>query len=610
LLGDLFANAALAELAVNPLMLTMLAELHETSGAARLPVRRTELYAEICSVFASRRDRERDLDPPFSEDQSQAVLGALAWRLMCDRKTELARGAALEVIQPVLHEMDRNASANLFLRDSHDRGGLFLKTAPDLHSFAHLSLQEYLAATHAKKHQLEAELLGSLRDQWWRQTLLFYSATGNYRSVIAKCLAEGEVSVDTLVLAVQCLEESGPVDPETEARVATIRDQWIEDGSAERRRTAAQVRLELRLSRMMRHDECYVDSSLITNAEYQLFIDDGHAAGENYQPDHWDGQVFRRGEGSQPVTGVRPGDAEAFCGWLSAAHSGWRFRLPKDGEISMAGHWKRTEAGFDCVSPEAAGAITESQLRARIQADAGRAAAYRRDVYGSRLSPGDGEEALPEALEPLYGDICFNAEFLAKAVRDQDFFGDFNFGKAVYSVMNDEITLEDAWDPDLIRAVADMMADTTEEPSELDLTGPIPRFLDLDQAFHFLLDDSRKPWFEALKAETELDKYAVRMAKKMDRGLRNVWETMMKPRQSPTPPEAAGMLRRYLRLQALIAAGLILGRAGRTQDDSAMSEELDRYWGLYIALAVLEERIAGDARAFEGIAIVKEISDD
>jgi len=62
------------------------------------------------------------------------------------------------------------------------------------------------------------------------------------------------------------------------------------------------------------------------------------AAGDYYQPDHWPGYTFPKGQGRLPVVGVRTSAALAFCEWLSqhdptALLSSWRYRLPNRGEL-------------------------------------------------------------------------------------------------------------------------------------------------------------------------------------------------------------------------------------------------------------------------------------
>jgi hypothetical protein len=85
---------------------------------------------------------------------------------------------------------------------------------------------------------------------------------------------------------------------------------------------------------MQRIDEnTYIDDTLVTCAEYQLFIDEMREQGKYYQPDHWISYQFPEGQAREPVTGVRPSDAQTFCRWLTRREGGvWKYRLPSQKE--------------------------------------------------------------------------------------------------------------------------------------------------------------------------------------------------------------------------------------------------------------------------------------
>ena len=81
------------------------------------------------------------------------------------------------------------------------------------------------------------------------------------------------------------------------------------------------------------------------------------AQAKYYQPDHWHSYQFPVGQGRDPVVGVRPSDAVAFCDWLTGRMGeGWRYRIPhfaelpplsdKLGILSKAGYW--TESNGAC----------------------------------------------------------------------------------------------------------------------------------------------------------------------------------------------------------------------------------------------------------------------
>jgi hypothetical protein len=81
---------------------------------------------------------------------------------------------------------------------------------------------------------------------------------------------------------------------------------------------------------MIRIDEdTYIDDTLVTCAEYQLFIDEMREQGKYYQPDHWISLRFSTGQANVPIVGMRFSDAKSFCEWLKKRNVGiWSFRLP------------------------------------------------------------------------------------------------------------------------------------------------------------------------------------------------------------------------------------------------------------------------------------------
>jgi hypothetical protein len=85
---------------------------------------------------------------------------------------------------------------------------------------------------------------------------------------------------------------------------------------------------------MQRIDEnTYIDDTLVTCAEYQLFIDEMREQGQYYQPDHWTSYQFPKGQAHEPILGIRYSDAVTFCEWLTRRDSGeWHYRIPTNAE--------------------------------------------------------------------------------------------------------------------------------------------------------------------------------------------------------------------------------------------------------------------------------------
>lgn len=97
-------------------------------------------------------------------------------------------------------------------------------------------------------------------------------------------------------------------------------------------------------------ENTFIDDTLVTCAEYQLFIDEMLEQGKYSEPDHWTSHRFPVGQARKPILGVRLSIAVAFCKWLRDREmSEWEYRLPYKEEahafpmntigISPLGYW-------------------------------------------------------------------------------------------------------------------------------------------------------------------------------------------------------------------------------------------------------------------------------
>lgn len=85
-------------------------------------------------------------------------------------------------------------------------------------------------------------------------------------------------------------------------------------------------------------EDTYIDGTLITCAEYQLFIDEMREQEKYYQPDHWASYRFPKGLGKEPVLGVRFNDSRDFCAWLTSRNETWLYRMPSISESELGLH--------------------------------------------------------------------------------------------------------------------------------------------------------------------------------------------------------------------------------------------------------------------------------
>lgn len=335
LLRRLDANAKLAELAVNPLLLTMIANVHRYRGA--LPGSRVELYKEICDVFLGKRDMAQGLQLDLNPPQKQRVLRSLAYHMMVKNAREIQLDDILSIINEPLKLVAPSVSPTDFLRDVEERSGLLLERESGEYSFAHLTFQEYLAAAHILEQNLEQDLVKQISESWWHETIRLYSAQTDATAIIEACLTSDNPSVPALSLTIECLMEAREVKPTIREKLENILIRGVEDEDVSRRKLVTEALLSIRQRRMRRiNEKTYIDNDLISCAEYQLFLEEKLEDTYHYQPDHWLKHRFSSGKGRSPILGIRPEDAVAFCNWLTERDKGkgnWQYRLPHADEI-------------------------------------------------------------------------------------------------------------------------------------------------------------------------------------------------------------------------------------------------------------------------------------
>ncbi len=393
LLWRLRQTHVLLEMAVNPLLLTMIATVHRYRSS--LPGRRVELYAEIAEVFLGKRQEARGITYDITPPQKQRVLEELAYYMMLHRKRELPRAEAAQAIEKSLRRVvggtavAQPGALEGFLKMIENSSGLLVEREAGAYGFAHLTFQEYLAAVHIRDKNLEAKLSQYVQDSWWHETIRLYAAQADATNIIKACLSFPKPSVAALTLGMECLDEAREVRPELRNIFDKIA-QSVDHERPEVRRLAAEVLLALRLRRLVRLDEnTYVDSAFITHAEYQLFLDEESAYANYYLPDHWLERQFVMGQGRDPVVGVRPSDALGFCDWLTRRDAGqkWQYRLPHADERqqiteqsrvhgdddSQVGYWVLGGNGYETVRFEFADSaliqLVQRHLDQRIQYD-------------------------------------------------------------------------------------------------------------------------------------------------------------------------------------------------------------------------------------------------
>ena len=318
LLQRLDRAPALYDLTVNPLLLTMIANVHRYRGA--LPGSRADLYAEIVQVMLFRRQEAKDLPVELAGDKKEALLRGLAYAMMDRRLSDLPHDEVLAEIRPALRRLPRQVTAEGFLADVGSNG-LLVERESGLYCFAHHTFQEYLAAAYIRDKGLADVLANAVDDPWWRETTLLYAARADADPIVAACLNSGTITA--LALAFDCADQGSAFAEELRERLEDLLAEVSNPTtSQERRRLITGVLLARHLRQQIRtSDGTRICTRPITASLYQFFRDDTHTPAPDSPPS--------AAAGTEPVSGMRASDAAAFVRWVNAVIGGEAtYRLP------------------------------------------------------------------------------------------------------------------------------------------------------------------------------------------------------------------------------------------------------------------------------------------
>ncbi|RBQ17994.1 hypothetical protein DP939_21720 [Spongiactinospora rosea] len=321
------AQPALFDLAANPLLLTMICNVHRYRGA--LPGGRAELYGEMCEVLLYRRQEAKRLaDPPsgLTGGQKKLVLRELALHMMRHKVRDLPTRDLHKVITPALARVVRRADAAEFLT-MVERSGLLVQREAGSYAFAHLTLQEYLAAEEIREKNRPDILTETVDDPWWRETALLWAAGSDAGPLVEACLRSG--SARALALAFDCQDDALELAPGLRDRLDDLLSSSVDD---ERRALMVQVKVTRSLRRTITlgngAEACAIP---VSAGLYRLFVEDSAWRGEERRPD-LPGGVWP--DDDDPISGLWDVDLEPFLAWVGEHQRDQPYRLPTAQELN------------------------------------------------------------------------------------------------------------------------------------------------------------------------------------------------------------------------------------------------------------------------------------
>ncbi|MFB1490059.1 MULTISPECIES: SUMF1/EgtB/PvdO family nonheme iron enzyme [unclassified Thiocapsa] len=228
LLNAIAQNERVGDLAINPLMLTVIALIHR--DRVKLPDRRAELYQEAVDVLLGKWDEARGVpesqilsDGVFDAGDRRLVLQQVALTMHERNIKEIDVGPLKDLLGEELRSSTNDsrgleATVGRFLGVIAERTGLLIARAEGTYAFSHLTFQEYLAAlaVSGRDDYLDYTLARS-SDPWWREVILLeaghLSTQSKKRTTrLIRALADSKREPQlyhNLVLAAECLRDAG-----------------------------------------------------------------------------------------------------------------------------------------------------------------------------------------------------------------------------------------------------------------------------------------------------------------------------------------------------------------------------------------------------------------
>ncbi len=217
-------NPGLRRLAVNPMLLSIIALVHRS--LAQLPRERSKLYAECSKILLEQWDIAKGVrvdDTHLKLEQKEAVMRRVAIAL---HRGEISAGegsreatfeAVVRIVAPLLPGMGRAAEdAAALLKQLIERSGIVVERQRGVIAFGHHTFQEYFAAEYLAASGDVADrdfLLDPQRlwSDWWREVILLYAGRiPDCSDFVSRIYLprEQDIFQPRLRLAAQCVHES------------------------------------------------------------------------------------------------------------------------------------------------------------------------------------------------------------------------------------------------------------------------------------------------------------------------------------------------------------------------------------------------------------------
>jgi NACHT domain len=365
LLARLRDDPALGRLAVNPLFLTLIVNVHRYGDGDSSPPTRADLYHEMCHVLLRRCPPLQAQSAAVPAEIVLCVLGELAF-LIADKQLPLSDKVICELITQALASQSFDVCAEEFLEHALSSGLIRQETGE--YFFAHHTFQAYLMAIAIGADPGRFQLLiDRMSDQPWRETALLYAAHSGARALVEAAVDSGEELL--------ALDYAGQ-DPRLRQRLDDVlRDAVDPDADPGQRDRAATLIAVADLGRTFSLSDGTVCIAPVSQDCYELY---------SRRHDEYPERPSDRNPGAS-ACGLYADNITRLVKQLNTHFTDCRYRLPNLRDVTdsaLLGHpdvlgkcvWYEPDDGdgprlWSRPGPECPYLITAAQLREQCEAD-------------------------------------------------------------------------------------------------------------------------------------------------------------------------------------------------------------------------------------------------
>ncbi|MFZ0544635.1 MAG: NACHT domain-containing protein [Candidatus Promineifilaceae bacterium] len=173
-------NKPVREMAQAPMLLSLLCLVYDERNA--FPPQRHEIYEETVQTLLSKWDNSRNIVrdaiyPLLSLKQKENLLAFIAARTFPEGEYFIPEHRVVALIKEYIQEVPEigEPDAEQLLKVMEAQHGIFVERARRIHSFSHLSLQEYFTARYIvanERHNTVERLMPNLGDSRWDEVFV------------------------------------------------------------------------------------------------------------------------------------------------------------------------------------------------------------------------------------------------------------------------------------------------------------------------------------------------------------------------------------------------------------------------------------------------------